>query len=886
LETILFKNEHLFIGNFGHFAVVLSFVASLIASISYALSVNLKQESLKQLGRFMFFVHAIAVVMVFASLFTIIHQHYFEYQYAFQHSSKQLPVYYMISCFWEGQEGSFLLWMFWHAFLGIILIYKSGKWQAPVLTVIALAQVILSSMLLGFEFGDIKIGSSPFVLMRDYSPEALMIPVFSDVVIPGVKSIARADYLTIYKDGNGLNPLLQNYWMVIHPPTLFFGFAATIVPFAFAFAGLWTGKLKDWMTPALPWALLAVLVLGTGIIMGGYWAYESLNFGGYWAWDPVENASLMPWLLLITATHMLIINKATGKYPVLTIVLTIFSFFMVLYATFLTRSGVLGNASVHSFTDLGLSGQLLLLLFFFIFLTFALSFKSTSQAIIYFFIGFFSIMVLSLGNFSINIVNISIIGTLIFSAAVIWFVRNLFKLYGTNIETDKLYSREFWMFVGSMVLLLSGFQIIIMTSIPVFNKLFGTSKASAGPDYYNAVQIWFAIGIVILTALGQYFKYKKTDVKKVFESIANSLLISVVISVGAIFLFDMWQTKYLLFLIASIYAIVGNLMYMFTALKGKVKLAGGSIAHVGFGLMMIGILVSSVNKKVVSVNKSGATYFAEKREDGQVDEAAITNNKENLLLVKNKPVFLADRNFRATYVGENEIEPNKYFKVKYEVLNKEGKVTDTFYLEPNSQNNPKMGLISNPDTRHFLTRDIFTHITYESGMEDKVQKEFSNFKTDTVEIGQTFPTLDGDRQLKVSGIKVLEAGNKNNKIHIQAEVVINTMGDTFIARPEFISEDRIRIKESVVNEAGVIVIFDRIITDPERPDKAYFVITSGTRRPLMDYIILKAIEFPYINLLWLGTFVLIFGFVLSIIQRFKEFKRINNKDKEVNDALV
>jgi cytochrome c-type biogenesis protein CcmF len=107
--------------------------------------------------------------------------------------------------------------------------------------------------------------------------------------------------------------LLQNYWMVIHPPTLFFGFAATIIPFAFAFAGLWTNRLKEWMIPALPWALVAVMILGLGIIMGGYWAYESLSFGGYWAWDPVENASLMPWLLLITATHLLLINKSNWQ---------------------------------------------------------------------------------------------------------------------------------------------------------------------------------------------------------------------------------------------------------------------------------------------------------------------------------------------------------------------------------------------------------------------------------------------------------------------------------------------------------------------------------------------------------------------------------------------
>lgn len=865
METIIFNNEHLFIGNLGHFAVVLAFMSALISTIAYAISVNKNDDSLKNLGRWMFYVHSFAVVLIFFTLFFIIHQHYFEYQYAYQHSSTELPVYYMISCFWEGQEGSFLLWMFWHAFLGLILIRKAGSWQAPVLAVIALAQVVLGSMLLGFNIGDFKIGSSPFQLMREHNPEALLIPV--------LEKVGKANYLQIFKDGNGLNPLLQNYWMVIHPPTLFFGFAATIVPFAFAFAGLWTRRTKEWTIPALPWALVAVLVLGTGIIMGGYWAYESLNFGGYWAWDPVENASLMPWLLMITATHLLLINKSTGKYPVLTLVMTVFSFFMVLYATFLTRSGVLGNASVHSFTDLGLSGQLLLLLFLFIFLTFALTFKKQLHAWLYFLIGFLAIMVLALVDFKTDTFVISVIGTIIFLAATSWFIYNLFKVYGTNIETDKLYSREFWMFVGSMVLLLSGFQIITMTSIPVFNKLFGTSKASAGPDYYNAVQIWFAMGIVILTAIGQYFKYKQSDVKKVLESIANSLLVAIILAVGALFLFNIWKVEYLLFLIASLYAVTGNLHYLIVGLKGKIKVAGGSIAHVGFGLMMIGVLVSSVNKKVLSVNNSGTGYFAETTADGKVDQTAKTNNKENILLVKNKKTMFADGKLRATFRNVSEEKPNKYFEVKYDVLDEKGQIRDSFILKPNSQNNPKMGLISNPDTRHFLTRDIFTHITYESSMEEQVEKEFENFATDTVRIGESFPTADGNRQLTLQKINVLEAPGATQRLHLQAEIVVSNLGDTFMARPEFISEDQIRFKESVINQAGVMVLFDRVIQDPNDPKSMLFVISSATRKPIMDYIILKAIEFPYINLLWLGTFVLIFGFTLSIIQRFKEFRR-------------
>src|SRR3546814_18858484 len=112
--------------------------------------------------------------------------------------------------------------------------------------------------------------------------------------------------------GNGLNPLLQNYWMVIHPPTLFLGFASMIVPFAYAFAGLWQKRYSEWVKVAMPWSLFAVMILGVGIIMGSFWAYEALNFGGFWAWDPVENASILPWFTLIAAVNVLLAYKNSG----------------------------------------------------------------------------------------------------------------------------------------------------------------------------------------------------------------------------------------------------------------------------------------------------------------------------------------------------------------------------------------------------------------------------------------------------------------------------------------------------------------------------------------------------------------------------------------------
>src|SRR5690606_14018216 len=216
--------------------------------------------------------------------------------YAYSYSDSKLPGYFLLSTFWNGQEGSFLLWMFWHAVLGIVLIHTNRFWEAPVMTVFSTVQAFLASMILGVVLPVInyKIGSSPFILLRDSLPDA---PVF------------QVNPEFVPEEGRGLNPLLQNYWMVIHPPMLFLGFAATLIPFSFCIAGLWLKKYREWVRPAIPWSLFAGATLGLGILMGGYWAYETLNFGGYWNWDPVENAFYLPWLVLVASIHTMITYK-------------------------------------------------------------------------------------------------------------------------------------------------------------------------------------------------------------------------------------------------------------------------------------------------------------------------------------------------------------------------------------------------------------------------------------------------------------------------------------------------------------------------------------------------------------------------------------------------
>ena len=292
-----------------------------------------------------------------------------------------------------------------------------------------------------------KFGSSPFILLRD----ALDAPIFN----------MNPEFIP--EEGTGLNPLLQNYWMVIHPPTLFLGFATTLVPFAYCMAGLWLKKYHEWVRPALPWALFSGLTLGVGILMGAYWAYETLNFGGYWNWDPVENAIYVPWLVLIAAIHTMISFRKSNVALKSSIILVISTFILVLYSTFLTRSGILGDSSVHSFTDLGLSGQLLIYLLAFV------------------------------------------------ALSVIMSVR-VWKELPTSEKEVSTYSREFWIFIGATTLCLMAFQVIIPTSIPVWNaivELFGGISNMAPPVdqvmFYSKWQLWFAILLAIISGTGQFF---------------------------------------------------------------------------------------------------------------------------------------------------------------------------------------------------------------------------------------------------------------------------------------------------------------------------------------------------------------------------------------------
>ncbi len=862
-DVVNFKNEWLWLGNLGQAFIIITFLSAFAAMIFYYKHEKSGDVAFRKAARRSYFIHAFSVIAIFSVLFAVIFFHRYEFYYAWRHSSNSLPVYYMISCFWEGQEGSFLLWIFWNAVIGVVLMRYSRKWESPVMAVISFGQVALSSMLLGLELQGVKIGSSPFELLRIARPDFLNIPILG--------SIGIENYLSIFNDGNGLNKLLQNYWMVIHPPTLFLGFALAIVPFAYSLAALFRKDDRSWLQPALIWSLACVGVLGTGIIMGGFWAYESLSFGGYWAWDPVENASLLPWLIMTSAAHMLLISKNTGRHMFTSHLLVQLSFWLVLYATFLTRSGILGEASVHSFTDLGLSGQLLLFLLVFIGLSASISFKNINQRRIFnriisgVFIGAVALsFVIPSDWYSSFQTGLKWFGISAFFSVIVLFIINLYRNQKTNLEDEKLSSREFWMFLGSMFIILSLVQIFTATSIPVFNKLFGFRTAVPVARDYNAIQLWMAMPIMLLMAIGQYFSYRNTNWKTWLKDAAITGLISIATTVLLNFNFKIEGYHFLLFLFLAVWLALGNILYVWKLKKLGVLAWGASVSHFGFGVLLVGVLVSSVNQKVLSSTQEGIQLAPEQDEKGNVDVKGMQFNRENRILYKNDPIKMGTYEVEYDYFeqGINYDSLDKFFYVKFR--NQTG---DTFTLVPKTQNNPKMGLLAEPSTKHYIHKDVFTHINYESGMDKK--EPFSGFKTDTVALGQVFTTNSGKRKLTPLSI---EKGASSNGLMLRLVLLVQGINQSDTLYPQILINEQTGNLESIADQnEGMGVYASMLSFNIQDPDpskqKISFVIQSAEKEPVRDYIVLKVVEFPWINLVWAGTIIMVFGFVFAITNR-------------------
>lgn len=663
MKEIEFIGEHLLPGQIGQLFITLNFSMACLAFVAYFLAEKNRHKvdenkAWKKLGRLSFGIHGVSVFSIIGILLYLMAQQYYEYNYVFQHVSDTLPMKFILSAFWEGQEGSFLLWMFWHVVLGLLLVFSAKKWEPAVMTSLAAIQVVLASMLLGIvvEWGDsfLKIGVNPLLLTRE---------------VHNFPILATANYLEVLQ-GSGLNPLLQNYWMTIHPPTLFFGFALVSIPFAYSIAALWRKDYKNFVKEVLPWSLLAAAILGTGIIMGAAWAYEALNFGGYWAWDPVENMSLVPWLILIAALHTNLIAKSTGQSIKITLLGYIFAFLLILYSTFLTRSGILGDSSVHAFTQMGLEWQLVFLILIFLIPSLILYFKRI-------------------------------------------------KDIPQPKEEESIYSKEFWMYLGSLVLLFSATIITFSTSIPVYNKIMDGMGILLNLDFsdyhrtipldpvahYNKNQIWVGILMGLLAGGSIYLRYLEKN-----WALQRNRFLSTIGIASILAAFTAWATakelgimayQYYLLSFSSFFVILTNVFFIVTRAK-SLRLLGSSISHLGFGVLIIGALASGLRQYPISTNP-----FAMAGLVGNLDDEDL---EKYIFLLKNQKMFMSG--YMVTYESDTLTRNFKEYSLTFNKIDSLGNSLEEFTLRPvvvYDNDFTKVAAV-NPSTKRYLHKDIFTTI--------------------------------------------------------------------------------------------------------------------------------------------------------------------------------
>ncbi|HOP80254.1 MAG TPA: cytochrome c biogenesis protein CcsA, partial [Armatimonadota bacterium] len=496
------------------------------------------------LGRSAYLAATALVIGISAFFMWLILDNHFEVQYIAMNSSTDLPLYYKISVFWTGQQGSFLFWAFVSGIVGLFVMRRAREFEPGLMAFWGTVQSLLIVLLLI---------DSPFMLL----PEETRMQVM---------------------DGIGLRELLQNPWMVVHPPVTFLGYTAMCVPAAFAIAALLKGDFSKWAKATLPWAVFGWLTLGAGIILGAYWSYGVLGWGGYWAWDPVENASLVPWLTGTALLHGLIAERYRGSFSRANIVLALLTFLFVFYSTFLTRSSVLADASVHTFGDS--KAGVPLLVFMSVFLAFSA---------------------------------ISLIAG--------W--RKMASIPSYTV----MKSKDFMFFLGVIALVGSAAFVLIGTSAPIIGKALPASvveRISPAPQieqmaqtadgetekkptiqvdqsFYNKTNAPVAAIAVLLMALAPVAAWRREKTEK--AEIIPALLVGIGIAAVGFVAFKLHITYIALELgLVSIPALLLNLYSLVRMRKSGIRALGGFITHIGMAVFFLGVVLSANQSKTIPVN--------------------------------------------------------------------------------------------------------------------------------------------------------------------------------------------------------------------------------------------------------------------------------------------
>lgn len=820
-----------------------AFIVSVLAVITYAVASNSDNRRVQRLSHLLWGVKGLFILISSGVLIWLIMTHQFQYYYVWNYTSLDLETKYLFSAFYGGQEGSFMLWIICSFFVGLGLIRWTRKpYKAPVMFVMALTQMFLLSMLVGWDLGFSKLGASPFRTIAQEMPNAPFIQ-------------ANPDFTPA--DGSGLNDLLKSPWMMIHPPIIFVGFSMMTVPFAFAIASLWTKTYHEWIRPALPWTLAANLSLLTAIFLGGYWAYVTLSFGGYWAWDPVENASLVPWLIGTAGIHAMIIQRHSSRAHKASLFFSILAYISIIYQTFLTRSGVLADQSVHSFVDLGLYNQLLAF-----------------------------------------ILTVTILG--------IGFYLYRYKELPSPEKESKFLSREFMTFTGAMLLFILGFVIIIGTSSPILGRFFVENPTPPDIQFYNNWSMPIVMVMGVATVIGQHLFWQKHTWESLAGAMVMPLLITSVATILSIIFGEVRNLYYMLYIFTAWFTVIGNAFVMFSLLRKNPKLIGGSLTHFGFGALLIGIIASSVYTEPL-LDQQTANYN-ERVEAGDVfDEEGfeISQGVEMFELEVDRPKLINDK-YMVTYEGYDLSDTprpgQQSYKLRFEPIDG----SKPFYLDPvvypmlTSSGPNSIQWSVDPDVRTGWLSDIYIYVAGSKYVEKRNEEVEEAAESTMMPVADSSADSTDVKEIELSKGETASAGPftfrfidfapaseesvpENTQIGIRSLVRIThePSGEAYDVEPLFAvyteNEQSYTYSPALpVERWDFEVMFTRI--NPET-DSIELSVTGLDEEFQEDWVLIVAEKKPYVSVVWLGTFLLMFGFSISIIRHWKREKDTGKREK-------
>jgi cytochrome c-type biogenesis protein CcmF len=728
---------------FGVAATAITFIASILSITAYYLNYKYSEKSLLSLARNSFYLSVILIFFQSALLMWGILNHRFEWIYVFSYSSHDLPLYYLISTFWAGQEGTFLLWASLGSIYGMVIIRNRTQDESLVMSFMLLVQAFIMLIL---------VKRNPFAFVWEINPAAFkpgMIPV----------------------DGNGLNPLLQDPWMTIHPPILFAGYSSTMILFAFAMAALVKRNYNNWIKNVYPYALFVGLTLGMGIILGGYWAYTTLGWGGYWAWDPVENSSFIPWIVSLGLIHGIVVQKRQGGLKKTNIALALTTFILVLYGSFLTRSGILTDFSVHSFGESELSVYLLGFVLFFLFM-----------------------------------------GLLFFL-----FRANEFK--GEKVQTG-IFTRETFLLFGIIVFLVLATFTFTGTSSPLITSIFGEAS-NVSIDYYNTIAGPIGIIMALLIAIAPVLRWRKESgdkIKGLWLHTSLSLIAGIIIFIAGV-----REMIPLLIGITAFFVIFINGEIVIQMIRKKKFSFGGYLAHVGIGLMMFGIITSSVYDKSTKITLPIDTDVNimgyDLRYDGRYPSP---DGKDKVKIAVDNSITFA-KFYWSDYSRAYMVAPS--------VMNM---IFEDLYISP-IQIIPADESI--PDLDKFVIKKSETY-SFEN-----LTFYFAGYDMNT----------HGMSNGNVYVAAILDVRDDQGNILGTIKPALEIIGNESQPQPAILPGSNRKVFIQGINvEDGAISIG----------------VTGIDHNPMLAGKELLAVEVsikPFINILWLGTFLMIFGFITASI---------------------